>query len=401
MHRRFYAAQRADEVDQLLPAQLRKWASSRLDQARVVTLKASSDTGLVSKVATWRHGAKYRNSVATLRSSDGSQRVDVFVKHTPMQDTVNVLGAALGRLDSTDLARAMHTSMALLDFAHLDAREALAYEGGPAQRSGVAPYLYGAAQACDETPMARLALERLPQPSLVAQARWTEPWPVRLAPLVGRTLASWQALPTRSIERAVYQGPCAEQLRQAESLWGHLARQTQWALEQWAPAAVAHLHALLERLDGHWHQYATTRHAFVHNDFNPRNLARDLDERGQVSRLRVFDWQLCTLAPPARDLAEFLCFAADRERLLQDLPVWLASHREALEEATGSSWVSETDAQALAWALDDWALRRLPLYALYHRARPQSFLPEVVRNWWALREAARALQSRRDEPLPA
>jgi thioester reductase-like protein len=391
MHRRFFAAQSAGEADPHLPAQLCKWATSRLGPTRVTALRASSDTGLVSKVAAWRHGAKYHNSVAALQACDASRTAEVFVKHTPMQETVNLLGAALGRLDSEELAQALHSNMALLDFAHLDAREVFAYEDGPAQRSGVAPYLYGAAQADDEAPVARLALERLPSQSLVVPARWTEPWPVRLASLVGKTLASWQALPTRCVERAVYQGPPGARLLEAEALWRRLARQTQWTLEQWAPVAVPHLHALLERLDGHWVRGAGLRHTFVHNDFNPRNLAREYDETAQLHRLRVFDWQLCTLAPPARDLVEFLCFAADRSRLHEHLPVWLASHREALEDATGQNWAGQTDAQAFAWALDDWALRRLPLYALYHRARPQSFLPEVVRNWWALRDAAQVL----------
>jgi len=92
MTRRFYASERAHEADQTLPAQLRKWLFSRLGEARVVSLKPSADTGLVSKVATLRHGARYRNSVATVQSClEPDRTAEVFVKHTPTQDTVHML----------------------------------------------------------------------------------------------------------------------------------------------------------------------------------------------------------------------------------------------------------------------------------------------------------------------
>lgn len=391
MTRRFQVAPRPQGHDTSLPAQLVQWAK-RYAPGRpvdtVVALRASADPGLVSRVLGWRYGDAQRNCIAHLGVSGRSAAaaLDVFVKHTPAQETVHMLGAALGDLADGELGARLGHEMALLDFAHLDTRELHAYREGPALRSGRAPRLVGAARLDGSV---RLALECLAPETLVAQARWTEPWPVRSAPLVARTLAAWQCLPVGPAEATVYAGPGTAQLRGAQPLWERLAAQSERLLAQHAPEAVHHLRGLLARMHEHWARHAVLARTFVHNDFNPRNLARTLDGAGNVRAIRVFDWQLCTLAPAARDLAEFLCFAADRGRIEQDLPVWLASHREALEE--GGAGACDCDPQGFAWALDDWALRRLPLYALYDRTNPQAFVADLVRNWWALRQATAAL----------
>jgi hypothetical protein len=107
----------------------------------------------------------------------------------------------------------------------------------------------------------------------------------------------------------------------------------------------------------------------------------------------AFDWPLCRYGPPVRDLVDFVCFALDRHQVATELPAWLEGHRRTLEKAHGQPWPRDQWLDGFRLALDDWLLRRLPLYALYQRVRPQAFLPRMVQNWWAMRQASKGLSA--------
>lgn len=430
--------------------------------ARAVALRQSADGGLTSRVAGWRHGAEFRNSVLEFQPAapvelERGERQTVFIKHTPAQDTVNLLGAALGELVSPELGALLARHMPLLDFDQAALRELAAYgPQGPAARSGHAPALLGA-QHFDDNGMVRLALQCLPESSLIPEAGWTRPWAAARAQPILDAMTSWQSPPTLRQSDGLYRAPDASALIAARSLWPALGGLVHETIQRWTtglerrtplpglpatlptlaaalpgvPAALpgfaasfpglatsfpglniaafamvppplgtatptsglcAHVDALLLRVDEHFHACEALPATFIHNDFNPRNLAVvTTPGGGSATRIVAFDWQLCCYGPPVRDLVDFLCFALDRHQVATELPTWLEGHRCALEKAHGLPWPRDQWLAAFELALDDWLLRRLPLYALHQRVRPQAFLPRIVENWWAMRRAGKGL----------
>ncbi|MGH8665636.1 MAG: hypothetical protein ACREUX_15345, partial [Burkholderiales bacterium] len=89
---------------------------------------------------------------------------------------------------------------------------------------------------------------------------------------------------------------------------------------------------------------------------------------------------------PQRDLMELLCFVLTPESAAQATR-YLEYARLALER------VSRRAFDVAAWhsgariALADFGVRRLPMYFIAHRFRPQSFLERVTRTWWQLANA--------------
>jgi aminoglycoside phosphotransferase (APT) family kinase protein len=101
-------------------------------------------------------------------------------------------------------------------------------------------------------------------------------------------------------------------------------------------------------------------------------------------RLCAYDWELATIGPPQRDLAEFLCFVLAPDTAANDAPYWIQHYRNLLEEQIGTAIDPiEWDAGFRA-ALCDLLIDRLAMYAMINRFRPQTFLPRVVRTWLAL-----------------
>lgn len=404
MLRRFYALEHQYDPA-AMAAQLVTWAAEArpgegLDTVR--SLRQSTDTGMVSRVASWRYGTQCRNAVAQVAApaQPAGATLELFVKHTPSQGTVNLIGQALGELMSPEMGELMSRQMPLLDFDRPDERELAAYAGGPAASNGHAPRLYGAAPAAGEDGFMRLGLQCLPAQSLIEEARWTQPWDVEAAPELARALASWQARKATAPELRVFAAPAVGALRAAVPLWSGLAEASARVLRAHAPEALAHLQALVAKVNTHWSAYAALPQTFVHNDCNPRNLAIVADAGSPSGRhVCAYDWQLVTRGPAVRDLAEFLCFAIDPARVEEDLPVWLAAHRAALEAAGAPALAETVNARALGLALDDWLLRRLPLYGLYHLVRPQTFVAAVATNWWRLRQAADAMSKLADSTL--
>jgi hypothetical protein len=103
-----------------------------------------------------------------------------------------------------------------------------------------------------------------------------------------------------------------------------------------------------------------------------------------------YDWELCTMAPPQRDLAELLCFTlgtnvtGGRVRELVEL------HRTLLSQRTRQT-IDATDwMQGFRLALADFALRRLSMYTMLHSYVRQRFLPRVMRTWQALDQVMRS-----------
>ncbi len=128
----------------------------------------------------------------------------------------------------------------------------------------------------------------------------------------------------------------------------------------------------------------TGPHTLIHNDFNPRNVCLRHDTRDGGLKLIAYDWELATVGVPQRDLAELLCFVLPTDVSRECIDRWTERHRLLLEQETGQGIDRVDWQQGFAAALNEVMLTRLPMYALIHRVRPQSFLPRVVHTWYAM-----------------
>jgi hydroxymethylglutaryl-CoA reductase (NADPH) len=175
------------------------------------------------------------------------------------------------------------------------------------------------------------------------------------------------------------------QLLRRRPLWEVLHRYSLGWLCSWAGAALERRYSELLAAPERWvRSLCAQRPTLIHNDFNPRNLIVRDSPWGPV--LCAFDWELATLGPPQRDLAEFLCFVAASEHGPQDFALWLERHRRLLSRASGVPIDSRSWSSGFAAALDHFMVERLSMYVLFDRIRPQPYLPRVARNWLRLRE---------------
>ena len=122
----------------------------------------------------------------------------------------------------------------------------------------------------------------------------------------------------------------------------------------------------------------------VHHDFNPRNIALRTTPLGP--RFCAFDWELAAYDLPQRDLVELLCFVLTPENAAQ-ANRYLEYARLALERACRRAFDAGAWHSGVRIALADFGVRRLPMYFIAHRFRPQGFLERVTRTWWQLAHA--------------
>jgi hydroxymethylglutaryl-CoA reductase (NADPH) len=95
---------------------------------------------------------------------------------------------------------------------------------------------------------------------------------------------------------------------------------------------------------------------------------------------------LATVGAPQRDLAELLCFVLGPDVDAPEVEQFVDLHRRHLGDATGGTIDRTRWHQGFQASLCDLMLNRLPMYALVHRIRRQTFLPRVVRTWRRLYE---------------
>jgi hypothetical protein len=166
---------------------------------------------------------------------------------------------------------------------------------------------------------------------------------------------------------------------QAGSLWIALSAHARPWLHGWIGAAGAHLQSELAEGAPRWlPQIASAPRTLVHNDFNPRNfLLRDAESE---ARLYAFDWELADANVPQRDLVELLSYVLDPEVADEQIRAHAQYHLDVIRRA-GGAYAAGHWTTGLRLALADFGVRRLPLYFLAHRFRPQSYLPRITRTW--------------------
>ena len=174
-------------------------------------------------------------------------------------------------------------------------------------------------------------------------------------------------------------------VREMADLWTALARHAAPRFSAWSHPSIASIQRRLIATIAEWRTpLETTARTLIHNDFNPRNICLRRDARDGSLKLVAYDWELATIGVPQRDLAELLCFVLPPDVSRECVDRWIERHRTLLEQETSQRIDATEWQQGFAASLNEVMLMRLPMYALIHRVRPQSFLPRVVQTWYAM-----------------
>ncbi|GGZ50197.1 hypothetical protein GCM10010387_50680 [Streptomyces inusitatus] len=119
----------------------------------------------------------------------------------------------------------------------------------------------------------------------------------------------------------------------------------------------------------------------VHNDFNPRNIAVT------DGRTIAYDWELATVGVPQRDVVELLAFTAGPDATAAEVDEFLAVHTEAVAAVSprAAALVAGCDwRHGYRFALRQFLITRLALYAVGHSQREFAFLPPLTRTAFRL-----------------
>jgi thioester reductase-like protein len=182
--------------------------------------------------------------------------------------------------------------------------------------------------------------------------------------------------------------PSPQSVVEMRPLWTSLANHAAPMFQRWAGSALVAMHARLAATPERWAPaLESVPRTLIHNDFNSRNVALRTTVDGP--QLVAYDWELATVGPPLRDLAEFLCFVLPEDVAWPTLDDAIEQHRTALERYSGQALDRRAWQDAFHGALAHFLVSRLALYGMINRVRPLSFLPRVVRTWARLHELNR------------
>ncbi|MEO8087254.1 MAG: phosphotransferase [Bacteroidota bacterium] len=98
-----------------------------------------------------------------------------------------------------------------------------------------------------------------------------------------------------------------------------------------------HFQNLSEQID-QWQEEAESIHlpkTIIHNDFNPRNIALQLDGKPVI-----YDWELAMIDFPHRDIVEFLSFVLPENFQKEDLYFYLDHHYRLNDSFSRKEWIS-------------------------------------------------------------
>ena len=341
---------------------------------------------LMGEIASWLHGPEVGLHRWRVRL-DGVWQ-DVAVKVRPAGEFPREVGLKIARTCSKAMGEAFEEHAAALGLCGTTRREiAIASMAAP-ELCRHMPRFFGAAVAFRERRSILVTeflsgvrlMNSAAQPgawkdadirvALRGAARFHSAWYGREADLTGQR---W--LGAVSVKGAVVAAAALWEAMDAEA-----ARSGGEAAREIAPIR----RRLLADLGGWWAEYERLPRTLIHNDFNPRNAGLRSGAGGY--RLVAWDWELATLAPPQRDVAEFLCFVLPRDVSSARTRDLLAAHQRAMEAALGTRVPEELSTLAFRLALYDFGINRLALYQVIHRFRPLPFLPGLLGTWKRLYE---------------
>jgi thioester reductase-like protein len=341
-----------------------------------------SGHSIVSELTAWRSGRntglfRYR------LMRDGTER-DVIVKVKARDRDTIAVGEALARLCDDRVGEAYARFADRMGLVCSHERELAIYRQVDPRFTAHAPALLGwASDTVDGT--RTLILEQIANARLKDAADRTGCWTVSDIDRVVEGLATLQAI-WYAREPELREMPwighvqSARDVLEMSELWRSIASHAAPHFAAWAGRGIESIQQRIVSTAGAWWPALEDQpRTLIHNDFTPRNICLRSDEAR--ASLLAYDWELATLGAPQHDLAELLCFVLPSSATDHEIDVWIERHRVLLERASGRSIGRSDWTAGFRSAVYDLMLNRLPMYALVHRVRRQSFLPRVVRTW--------------------
>ncbi len=362
------------------------WFSSALGTA-VTQAKLTdrlSDHSIISELTSWRSGRptglfRYRVQLA----SDPQPR-DLVIKVKPADRDPIAVGDALARLCDDRLGNAYARSAHRLGLSSSHIRELAIYEQKDARFLAHAPTAL-ATVADDAAGTWTLVLEHITDATLRDAVDRIEDWTETDIDCAIRGLASLQSIwygRDEQLRRTPWIGHVQSTSDACDmtDLWSALAAHAAPRFSAWSdPAISAIQRRLIATVGRWWRPLEDLPRTLIHNDFNPRNIC--IQRTGSKLRLLAYDWELATIGIPQHDLAEFLCFVLPPDTTDRYVGFWIDRHRTLLGRECGRIINPREWELGFRSSLYDLMLNRLPMYALIHRVKPQSFLPRVIQTW--------------------
>jgi thioester reductase-like protein len=385
------AALSHDQGEIAIPAILERALGDRVRIRSIEAAGAGSDHSIISELAAWRTGRpsglfRYRLELET----DGSVETrEVVVKIKPSDRQVIEVGEAVARICNDAAGDAYAHWGHRIGFAAGHTRELAIYAQDDARFTRHAPSVVGSL-IDDNTEHWVLVLERVTDGVLMDSVERPRDWSPAHVTCAVRGLAALQAIwigREAELRRVPWIGhvQSADSMAEMSDLWRALADHAAPAFSSWADPAIASIQRrLIDDVDRWWTDMETGPRTLIHNDFNPRNIC--LRPAGPTLRLCAYDWELATVGAPQRDLAELLCFVLPDDVRAGEIDAVIEQHRGALMRTAGIAIDADAWQRGFRAAVYDLLINRLPMYALVHRIRRQSFLPRVVRTWRRLYE---------------
>lgn len=308
---------------------------------------------------------------AALTLDDG-RVLDVVLKASARGDELRALCTTIARVSNPALAEALGKQGKWLDVSAAEVRERALYRFTNGSLAQFIPLCHSTFQ--DVTPDAPLILERLRAGSQVEKLDAVdEPWPHeqihQVALAMGRMHAAYRERLDKLAE-IPWARPLRTDARMLLPLWEALFAHARTQI----PADLANV---AERLlqDLSWAN-ALTRIAptLLHNDANPRNIAI---RKGGTSGIVLYDWELSTIGPATRDLAEWLCYTLSPTVNIDEALAIVRAHGAIALPSVNDRDLLAAFQASLAWFFFD----RLTTYTVVSPIFDLPWLARVFETW--------------------
>jgi thioester reductase-like protein len=346
-----------------------------------------SDHSIVSELTAWRSGCATGLFRYRLRGDHLDRDVVVKIK-APDHDVIAV-GEALARLCDERIGDAYARWADRIGFVASDIRELAIYAQTDPRFTRHSPSALGSA-ADPVSGVCTLVLEQIANARLQNSVDQPKLWTAADIDGAIRGLAAlhaiWYGRECALLEQP-WIGHVSSTTTTAEmsDLWQAIAAHAAPRFSAWADPAIGSIQRrLVGTIERWWRPLEALPRTLIHNDFNPRNIC--MRDAVDGPALTAYDWELAAIGAPQHDLAELLCFVLDADATDHDIDFWIERHRRCLQHETGRALDPADWRQGFRAALYDLMLNRIPMYALIHRVRRQSFLPRIVRTWRRLYE---------------
>ena len=336
-----------------------------------------ADTSLLGELASWRGGAAvamHARSVDVIAAGARPLTLDIVVKPKYADPVVRTVATRVAALCGTDLGVAFETHCAATGLVANAQRELAVYARARGALREILPRCYG---VIDLEGVRALLLERVGGDAAL-EGGWSRATIDTSLAAMGRVHGEW--LERGRAVKALLGGRFdAARAIEAQPLWRALGAFAHPRLRAWIGEEGARLQSDLARSAPAW-LGAHARHprTLIHNDLNPRNFLA-----GHKS-FRAFDWELAEFGLPQRDAIEMLCFVIAPDASEHAIRRRIERHRAVTQSAAGVALKASQWNDGVRLALAEFGVRRLPMYLMADRFRPQGFLERVTRAWWRL-----------------